>query len=385
MATPLSVSRVSGPTPHHTPGGFRNPWPSWTPKNETPLLKNLRWGVRHAPEPRVPLRVLSPDFRHGGERVRITWLGHASVLVQLYSPGESFAVLFDPIFSRRCSPSQKFGPARAYPAPCDVHALPRIDIVAVSHDHYDHMDENSLVAIAAQFPGARFCVPLGCKATLASFGISLERIVELDWWDHCDVVLAHGSVCLTCTPAQHASGRGGNVGRSLWSSWYLSQVTEARTVRLFFGGDTGLCTDDKDTSPECPAFAEIRERLGAPDVALLPVSVGATYGFLKSFDPLPDWLSPIPRATDGLARAVHMTPRDAVRTMRIMGAPVALAIHWGTFIEDHVEVKQTMARLSDVCAADGVHLVRAWDSSAPAPAPAHTFAMLDHGASLVVF
>lgn len=333
----------------------------------------------------MPLRVLSPDFRHGGERVRITWLGHASVLVQLYSPGESFAVLFDPIFSRRCSPSQKFGPARAYPAPCDVHALPRIDIVAVSHDHYDHMDENSLVAIAAQFPGARFCVPLGCKATLASFGISLERIVELDWWDHCDVVLAHGSVCLTCTPAQHASGRGGNVGRSLWSSWYLSQVTEARTVRLFFGGDTGLCTDDKDTSPECPAFAEIRERLGAPDVALLPVSVGATYGFLKSFDPLPDWLSPIPRATDGLARAVHMTPRDAVRTMRIMGAPVALAIHWGTFIEDHVEVKQTMARLSDVCAADGVHLVRAWDSSAPAPAPAHTFAMLDHGASLVVF
>ncbi|WFD33584.1 N-acetylphosphatidylethanolamine-hydrolyzing phospholipase D [Malassezia cuniculi] len=365
---------------HHTQSGFQNPWPSWTPPSVAALRQHIYWGPRQATEPEKPLEVVAPDFSYAGERARATWIGHAGVCLQLRSPPDTFSIVFDPIFSHRCSPNQWFGPARSFPPPCDVRSLPQVDVVAISHNHYDHMDASTIELIATAHPAARFCVPLGCMSLLMSFGVPSERIIELDWWDHVDIDAPNASVRLVCTPAQHASGRGGDLCRSLWSSWTVEHTLPTGTFRVFFGGDTGLCSGDEEGSPECPAFAEVRERIGAPDLALLPVSVGATYGYIKSFDPLPDWLSPLPRAGEGLARAVHMTPRDAVRTMSILGAPVALAIHWGTFVEDKVEVAQTMARLASACADANVQLVRSWDGSANGP----TFALLDHGASLTI-
>lgn len=382
MSAAISVRRCeTAKRTHHSDTGFRNPWPSWTPPSATALSEHLYWGARSVPDAPAPLRVAAPDFSYAGERARATWLGHAGVLLQLRAPPHTFTIAFDPIFATRSSPSQWIGPARSYPPPCDVDALPPVDIVAISHNHYDHMDASTLAQIAAAHPGAHFCVPLGCAPLLEYFGAARERVTELDWWDSINVDAPGASITLTCTPAQHASGRGGDLCRTLWASWTVEQRTSGGTFKAFFGGDTGLCTAEGPDAPECPAFAEVRERLGAPNIALLPVSVGATYGYLKSFDPFPDWLSPIPRAGDGLARAVHMTPRDAVRAMAILGAPLALGIHWGTFVEDKIEVAQTMARLGDACTHAGVRLVRTWDGAA---ADAPTFALLDHGASITI-
>ncbi|KAH6843232.1 beta-lactamase superfamily domain-containing protein [Chaetomium sp. MPI-CAGE-AT-0009] len=444
--------------------GFRNPWPSWHKRTVAQLYASLQWGedndgcselaashLANNPAPDKPensklptfvdmrdwpnslgakaarlLQIENPDFSFPKDsKAKATWLGHAGVLVQLPSldpqNGRPVRCVFDPIFSDRCSPMGSFaGPIRSYPAPCQAEDLPTIDVVCISHNHFDHMDQTSLMSIwRYSQDSVRFFVPLGNKRLLLEWGIPDDRVIELDWWD--SVQLTHPStppnpdartLTIHCTPAQHNSFRGtGDANTTLWSSWFLELSTPNPTTttttttpppyRVFFAGDTGYQfhasptwppspanpdpqpdSENEAVSSPCPAFAQIRARIGPPNLLLLPVSVGATFAYLRSFVPLPDWLSPFPRHSAGVTGANHMPPWDAVRVVRVMagvegdgggegdgdrgvgktegGADgvVALAMHWGTFVPDPADVLRTLGALEWACKQQGVGFAR---------------------------
>ncbi|KAL4400180.1 N-acylphosphatidylethanolamine-specific phospholipase D [Malassezia pachydermatis] len=411
---------------------FQNPWDSWHKPTIAELVQGLEWGERDGnrmfpsilgslkdmfiapmegklPRPsylsrvNVPLHVQKPDFSFAEERVKATWLGHAGSLVQLppLTPGDRpFTVLFDPIFSARCSPSQWIGPIRSFRPPCKVKELPPIDLVVISHNHFDHLDFHTIESLWKHFPDTvHFFAPLGNKDWFIQphLGISAERVYDMDWWDEAHIhapstgTEVGAGIRLVCTPAQHCSGRSiGDACRTLWASWFLEHTLPDNDVfRIYFGGDTGYqfhttAGSDDDTYPACPAFEQITDKLGAPDLSLLPVSVGATYAYLKSFDILPDGLSPVPRMNDGLTGANHMSASDAVKVFTIMQrssskrVPVAMGIHWGTFVEGMGEVVDTMTTLEKACQAHQVDYARALHTK-----PLHpTFALVHHGQSI---
>jgi len=419
--------------------GFCNPWPSWHKATQKETWDALEWGSDNDPciqlavsaaasttESSKPtsskpfqrkakdfdrnraqeagqlLRVLDPDFSFNAavQDAKVTWLGHAGTLVQLPSLKEGlrpFRCIFDPIFSMRCSPIQAAGPIRAYLPPCEIKALPPIDVVMISHNHYDHLDYDTIMGLWEHHKSCiHFLVPLGNKQWFVDSGISADRVSEMDWWD--SIHLSHPdtqTLKITCTPAQHGSGRSGlDTNASLWSSWYIEHP--AKPYRVFFAGDSGYqfhaspnwppsprtsdrkVTDkvnsDVDTAyptyPACPAFAEIADRIGSPHLLLLPISVGATYSYLRSNVPLPDSISPFPRHKSGLTGANHMPPWDAVRVLRLMASKadpkdqpsVAIGIHWGTFVTEPVEVLKTLGQLQCACENHGVDFARSLDS-----------------------
>ena len=207
-----------------------------------------------------------------------------------------------------------------------------------------------------QGESVHICVPLGTKDWMTATDFKQDRISELDWWD--DVIFrpkaaksgSNGptkAVRITCTPAQHGCGRAaGEKNAALWSSWVVQSVdstpdaapaqasandassetgtrdsSEVTRFMAFFAGDTGLkfsrgSVKRRDHFPTCPAFAQVAERLGTPDLMLLPISVGSSLSYIKSFDPFPRGYSPFPRVGDSLTSSIHMSPEDAVETHR---------------------------------------------------------------------
>ena len=201
----------------------------------------------------------------------ITWIGHATTLLQ----AGGLNLLTDPVFSDRASPLPFAGPKRHHPPGVPLHALPRIDVVMVSHNHYDHLDAATVDALGRQAGGPPlFVVPLGLRAWLAGRGI--RRAVELDWWQVHAVDSPHGAIEVMLVPAQHWSARGlHDRMRTLWGGFALL----APDCHAFFAGDTGYSRD----------FAEIRQRLaprqspgegGGFDVALLPIGAYAPRWFM---------------------------------------------------------------------------------------------------------
>jgi N-acyl-phosphatidylethanolamine-hydrolysing phospholipase D len=290
--------------PHHRPGGFRNNFVDFTPKGLVELLHWRALSIRDGlpRPPREPIPVVEPDlaFIHANARAgsamqpAATWIGHATVLMQL----GGLNMLTDPIFSERASPLSFVGPRRHQPPGLRLDQLPRIDLVLVSHNHYDHCDADSLLALNRQNGGAPlFVVPLGLKDWLAGLGIT--RAVELDWWqshrlDRAEVML---------TPVQHWSGRGLHDRMdTLWGGFAV--LTPGFDV--FHAGDTGYSAD----------FAEIRRRLAARqgrhgfDLALLPIGGYEPRWFMAS---------------------QHVNPDESVRMHRDLGARRSLGMHWGTF------------------------------------------------------
>lgn len=220
------------------------------------------------------------------EGTHITWLGHSTALVQL----DGAVILLDPVWSERCSPSQRVGPKRLHPVPVELRDLPAVDAVVISHDHYDHLDMDSIKELARLRPETRFVVPLGIGAHLEKWGVPESRIDELDWHEDSEVA----GVRLVATPAQHFSGRGLSRDGTLWASWVL----EGKSGNVFYTGDTGYFV----------GFGQIGERYGPFDVAL--VQVGA-------YD-------------DGWP-TIHMTPEHGVEAALDVGAAVMVPVHWGTF------------------------------------------------------
>ena len=221
----------------------------------------------------------------------MTWVGHSTVLLQL----GQLNVLTDPVWSERASPVQWLGPRRVMTPAIDFDALPSLDVVLLSHNHYDHLDTMTVRRIARHFPDATWLCPLGLPRLLQRFGV--RKIIERDWWQ----AVSDARFTATCTPAQHFSARGlRDRNETLWCGW----VIEADGVKIFFAGDTALN----------PSLEEIGARLGPFDLVMLPIGAYE-----------PRWFM----------RTVHMNPEDAVAAYRALvngsTTPPCFAIHWGTF------------------------------------------------------
>lgn len=293
---------VAARPPHHRDGGFQNNHIEFAPKGLAALLQ-WRWSSFRQglpPPPAAPIPTVAPDLAFIGANAgaamqpAVTWIGHATVLAQL----GGLNVLTDPIFSERASPLAFVGPKRAQPPGLALAQLPHIDVVLISHNHFDHLDEKSVVALNAQ-PGGPplFLVPLGNKAWFAELGIS--NVEELDWWQSRRV---RGTE-FVFTPVQHWSGRSFTDRlKTLWGGW----AAFAPDCHLFFSGDTGYSKD----------FAEIRQRFaprqseGGFDIALLALGAYEPRWFMKD---------------------QHVNPDETVQIHRDLGARRSLGIHWGTF------------------------------------------------------
>ena len=307
---------------HHRPGGgFRNPWPS-APRQSGPASL-LRWLVVERltrprppdPDPAAAFPRADPAFarpRAAPGVLTATWVGHTTFLLQL----GGWNVLTDPVWGERASPVPFAGPRR-YTAPgVAFGALPPIDLVVLSHDHYDHLDAPTVRALAARFPAARWLAPLGVGAELRALGA--REVAERDWWE--DVEFAGGGreggppgpLAATCVPAQHFSGRGvTNRDATLWAGWVLRAPAAGARAAVYFAGDTALHPD----------FAEVGRRCGPAALAVLPVGAYA-----------PRWFM----------RAVHCDPDDALAAYDAVCAGIAAAhpgaappafgaSHYGTF------------------------------------------------------
>lgn len=240
--------------------------------------------------PSAPFPVLNPlDIwqRKSSTGLRATWLGHSTVLIEI----DGYRVLTDPVWGARASPSRLAGPKRFQPAPVALKAMPPIDLVVISHDHYDHLDYPTIRQMAhLNIP---FVTSLGVGAHLEAFGVPAERITELDWWE--TFTLPNAELSVTAAPSQHFSGRGiTDRNQTLWSSMVIKSARHS----VFFSGDTGLTTQ----------YEEIRQRLGPFDLIML--EVGAFH---------PAWGD------------IHLGPENAVKAHALLGGGAFLPVHWGTF------------------------------------------------------
>ncbi|WP_423835562.1 MBL fold metallo-hydrolase [Streptomyces tubbatahanensis] len=292
-------------SPHFADGVFRNPegpppadreeprpapTGSRTELAKTFFTKEAR--ERRRPAAAVPLHPTTAEdlARPPATGLRVTWMGHSSVLAEI----DGGRVLFDPVWGRRCSPFTFAGPKRLHPVPLPVASLGRVDVVVISHDHYDHLDLPTIRALAST--DALFAVPLGVGAHLERWGVSESRIRELDWTESTQV----GELRLTATPARHFCGRGlRNRQHTLWASW----VAEGPSGhRVFHSGDTGYF----------PGFREIGAAHGPFDATMIQVGAYSEHW--------PD---------------IHMTPAEGMRAhLDLQGtasAGVMLPIHWATF------------------------------------------------------
>ena len=239
--------------------------------------------------PTMPLATEAIDpqrFRSApASGVRVTWMGHSTSLVEI--DGARF--LLDPVWSERPTPLNGVGPARWYPPVIALDQLPHIDAVLISHDHYDHLDMPTVVALAQT--GTTFIVPLGIGAHLEYWGVPADRIEELDWWQRTHVA----GVEIVSTPARHASGRVlFDKDATLWNGFAIL----GNAHRVYYSGDTGLF----------PAMREIGEKLGPFDCTMIEIG--------QYHRAWPDW---------------HIGPEQAVQAHALVRGRVFLPVHWGLF------------------------------------------------------
>lgn len=244
-------------------------------------------GQRRIPLQPLPVDGVRSDVLSGpaSQALQVTWLGHSSVLIEM----DGLRLLTDPVLSARASPVPFAGPKRFTPPALTVDQLPPIDAVILSHDHYDHLDRDTIRALADR--AGHFYTTLGVGQRLIAWGIDAARVTELDWWQE----TRFGSLTLAATPAQHFSGRGlGDRNSTLWASW----VVMGKIERLFFSGDTGMHKE----------FAKIGERYGPFDLTLIECGAYS--------ETWPD---------------VHMQPEQSIAAHRLLRGKTMLPVHWGTF------------------------------------------------------
>ena len=323
-----SISPPARP-PHHAPNGkFRNPW-GLAESRFGGLLK-WRWNRLRHPLPRDEgIRSLQPvasdvrSPRAAAHEIVVTWVGHSTLLVQL----GALNVLTDPIWSERASPWRSFGPRRLVSAALPIDALPPIDLVLLSHNHYDHLDAWTVRALAAAHPRARWVVPLRLEKAVRSLGV--RQITELDWWEQETV----GDATVACTPARHFSARSPfDRNRTLWCGFAVA----TSAGRFFYAGDTG----------QHPEFAQIGERFGPFLLSAIPIGAYEPRWFMQP---------------------VHVNPEDAVAAYRalhahhgLMANAVMVGIHWGTFRLTDEPVLEPPQRTHAAWSGAGLPMDKLW-------------------------
>lgn len=294
-------------SPQFSDGRFRNPSgasPSLSGP-PLPLIGEYFFGGGRR-EPSSPLPVEDPReawTRPVDAGLRVTWLGHSTALLEV----DGRRVLTDPVFGERASPVSFAGPRRFHPVPVALDALPPLDAVLLSHDHFDHLCRATMTALARR--RVPVVTALGVGGHLEAFGVDPAVITELDWGEGAEV----GGLRFTATPSQHFSGRGvTGRDRTLWASWVVSGARR----KVFFSGDTGLT----------PAFADIGRAHGPFDLVML--EVGAFH---------PAW------------KSIHLGPENALAAFEMLGGGTLLPVHWGTFnlaLHDWDEPAETLVTLA---------------------------------------
>lgn len=311
---------VPGAPAHHRERGFANTNPAYTPAGAwtrtgfffTRVLAST-FRPRTADLPRVGNDGAALRANHAAATV--TWIGHATLLVQL----DGVNVLTDPQWSERASPVRFAGPKRVSPPGLRFEDLPPIHLVLISHDHYDHLDVATVRRLAREHR-PRFVVPLGLKAWFAGLGI--EQVAELDWWQSQTL----GELVLTSVPAQHFSGRTlWDRNRRLWSGW----AVRGRDRRFFFAGDTAYYD----------VFKEIGARLGPFELAAVPIGA---------------YLPPV------IMKSGHTTPEEALDVFADVAGRVLVPIHWGTFDLAEEPLEEPPVRLQAEARRRGLGPDRVW-------------------------
>jgi L-ascorbate metabolism protein UlaG (beta-lactamase superfamily) len=266
--------------------------------------------VRSPPE---PLPLVRPELTEQvPPGLRAWWFGHATVLIEL----DGFRVLTDPMLSSHAFPVRFFAPERSTPPPLSVEELPRIDVVTISHDHFDHLDMETVQALAER--GTHFFVGLGVGAHLEVWEVPADQIHELDWWESAEL----GGLTLHCTPARHYTGRRSMGSPTLWASW----VIEGPEHRVFHSGDSGYGTH----------FTEIRDECGPIDMSFVKIG---------DYGADPGW------------EDVHMTPESSVQAHIDVGAKTMFPTHWGIFDLSYHAWDEPIERATKAARERGVDLV----------------------------
>ncbi len=252
-----------------------------------------------------------------GSGLRVTWIGHSSMLVEI----DGVRALIDPVWDERASPMRWAGPKRFFAPPLPLRDLPQVDVVLVSHDHYDHLGESTIRELAGMesMREAKWVTSLGIGEMLRRFGVNAERISELDWTQ--SVRLADGALEITAVPARHFSGRSlFNRFESLWSAFVLKSSKHA----IFFGADSGWWD----------GFGQIGATYGPFDLTMLEIG-----------------------AFDALWASIHLGPDGAARAFEALGGRgLMMPIHWGLFDLALHAWRQPMERMLDLAAERGIML-----------------------------
>lgn len=362
-------------TPAHwvnaTGCAFQNPWDSWrshTISDRLSLVNAARNFPSHPKDPATLFPIRTPTWGRssgdGGkfvedsyfnEKIKVTWLGHACFFVEFPARvgDRGVRILFDPVFSDRCSPSQWIGPKRYTPPPCKIEDIPEVDAIVISHNHYDHLDTHTIRTLLARSPSRspHIFAPLGNGPYFKDLGVAASHTHIMDWWDSKRVEVSvagkddqPSAVDITCTPGQHFTGRSiFDNFKTLWGSWTIEEVVQDTTsssrppVKVFFAGDTGYRAvndgEDEDQVPVCPAFKQIGDRFGGFDCALIPIGAYLPRQFM----------SPI-----------HCAPQDSVRLFQDIKAKRAVGMHWATWVLTSEDVLEPPKRLAEECKKLGI-------------------------------
>ncbi|KPM36007.1 hypothetical protein AK830_g10561 [Neonectria ditissima] len=354
---------ASGKVPDHWVGNpptrFRNPWPSFRAEHSLASMWRVRFSSERnfVPVPEDPSELVSvqkPDWGIGKPCAKATWIGHASFFLETtpdQDPKRGVRILLDPVFCERMGPTSFLGPKRFLNPPCSLEDVPEVDVICISHNHYDHLDLDTVKSLyfdKRRTTPLQFVSGLGTKKWFLSCGIQEEHVVEMDWWDELDVVVKGvGSLKLVCTPSQHGSRRGAlDDCHMLWCSFVIEEVGSSPSRRVFFAGDTGYRSvseedvasgRDLDELPRCPAFAEIGEKYGPFDLAMLPIGCYTPRSFMSS---------------------VHCSPEDSVEIHKDIKSKRSLGMHYGTvrggLSAQYEDVREPPKKWKEACEKSGL-------------------------------
>ena len=275
-------------------------------KNEKSLSEVLKWSWSRE-EPKKEFIKTNENINLNSLKDRehyALWIGHSTFLIN----NGDLTILTDPIFSERASPLNFAGPKRLIKPVIKIKDLPEVDVITISHNHYDHLDVNSLRKIQKKFPNVKILVPQGDLKLLKNY--NLNNGFEFLWWEE----IIFDNTKFIFTPAQHWSARGlRDRNKSLWGSWFIKNEDK----NIFHAGDTGYSDD----------FMEIRNRLGAVDFAMIPIG---------AYDP--QWFMSYS----------HVNPEEALNIAKDLDAKKSIGMHWGTFILTDEPVLEPRERLNKI-------------------------------------